>query len=90
MNKPSHARYAIPVLLLSAAMLTGCSFSASSRSSSGSSSEEDEKVVVQQAAPNYPEQLLQLDEAHDKKLISDKDYEAQRKKINDAMKKQNP
>jgi hypothetical protein len=42
---------------------------------------------VQQAAPNYPEQLLQLNEAHDKKLISDKDYQTQLQKINKAMNK---
>ena len=52
--------------------------------------EEDEKVVVHQAAPNYPQQLLQLDEAHEKKLISDKDYEVQKNKITEAMKKQKP
>ncbi len=88
MNTPSCTRYIVPALLLSTALLAGCSFSASSRSSSSSSSEDDEKIVVQQAAPNYPEQLLQLNEAHDKKLISDKDYEIQLKKIHEAMKKQ--
>jgi len=91
MNKPSRTRYVIPALLLSTAVLAGCSFSASSRSSSSSSSDDDEKTtVVQPAAPNYPEQLLQLNEAHDKKLISDKDYQTQLQKINDAMKKQKP
>ena len=87
MNKPSHVRYVISAILLSSSVLAGCSFSASSRSSSSSSSDDDEKTVVHQAAPNYPEQLLQLNEAHEKKLISDKDYQAQLKKINDAMKK---
>ena len=87
MNKPSRRRYVIPALLLSTAVLAGCSFSYSSKSSSSSSSDDDETTVVQQAAPNYPQQLLQLNEAHDKKLISDKDYQTQLKKINDAMKK---
>lgn len=89
MNKPSHVRYVIPALLLSAVVIAGCSFSASSKSSSSSSSSDDDEktTIVQQAAPNYPEQLLQLNEAHDKKLISDKDYQAQLQKINKAMNK---
>lgn len=88
MIKSSHARYAISATLLSVAMISGCSFSASSRSSSSSSSDDDnETTVIQQAAPNYPEQLLQLNEAHDKKLISDEDYQTQLKKINKAMNK---
>ena len=87
MNTSSRKRYFIPALLLSTAVMAGCSFSYSSKSSSSSSSDDDETTVVQQAAPNYPEQLLQLNEAHEKKLISDKDYQAQLKKINDAMKK---
>ncbi len=87
MNKPSHVRYVIPALLLSTAVMAGCSFSYSSKSSSSSSSDDDETTVVQQAAPNYPEQLLQLNEAHDKKLISDKDYQTQLQKINKAMNK---
>lgn len=85
MIKSSHARYAISATLLSVAMISGCSFSASSRSSS-SSSDDDETTVVQ-PAPNYPEQLLQLNEAHEKKLISDQDYQTQLKKINKAMNK---
>jgi hypothetical protein len=94
MNRPSLARYAMSAALLSTALLsttllsttlmTGCSFSASSRSSS--SSGDDDKTVVQQA-PNYPEQLLQLNEAHEKKLISDEDYQKQLKKIQKAMNK---
>lgn len=88
MTKSSHMRYAISATLLSVAMISGCSFSASSRSSSSSSSDDDkETTVIQQAAPNYPEQLLQLNEAHDKKLISDQDYQTQLKKINKAMNK---
>lgn len=86
MIKSSHARYAISATLLSVAMISGCSFSASSRSSSSSSSDDDETTVVQ-PAPNYPEQLLQLNEAHEKKLISDQDYQTQLKKINKAMNK---
>lgn len=85
MSRPSLARYAISAVLLSAALTTGCSFSASSRSSS-SSSDDDETTVVQQA-PNYPEQLLQLNEAHEKKLISDQDYQKQLKKIQKEMNK---
>lgn len=86
MSRPSLARYAISAVLLSAALTTGCSFSASSRSSSSSSGGDDDTTVVQQA-PNYPEQLLQLNEAHDKKLISDEDYQKQLKKIQKAMNK---
>lgn len=78
--------FAIPALLLSAALMTGCSFSASSRSSSSSSNDDDETTVVQQA-PNYPEQLLQLNEAHEKKLVSDEDYQKQLTKIQKAMNK---
>jgi hypothetical protein len=52
MTQPSSTRYAIPALLLSTALITGCSFSYSVKSSSSSSSEEEEKVVVHQAAPN--------------------------------------
>lgn len=84
--KKVSAGYAIPALLLSAALMAGCSFSASSRSSSSSSNDDDEATVVQQA-PNYPEQLLQLNEAHEKKLISDEDYQKQLTKIQKAMNK---
>lgn len=87
MNKPSHVRYVIPALLLSTAVMAGCSFSYSSKSSSSSSSDDDETTIVQQAAPDYPAQLLQLNEAHEKKLISDKDYQTQLQKINKAMNK---
>lgn len=89
MNKPSFFSYTIPAILLSSVVLAGCSFSASSRSSSSSSSSDDDEktVVVQQAAPNYPEQLLQLNEAHNKKLISDQEYQNQLQKINKAMNK---
>ena len=52
-----------------------------------SSSDDDETTTVVQQAPDYPEQLLQLNEAHEKKLISDSDYQAQLKKINKAMNK---
>lgn len=79
------SRCAIAACLLSAAVMAGCSISASSRSSSSSSSDDDDKTVVQ--APNYAEQLLQLDEAHQKKLISDEDYKQQHEKILKAMKK---
>lgn len=82
MIRPSLARYTISAVLLSTALIAGCS---SSRSSS-SSSADDEAVVVQQA-PNYPEQLLQLNEAHEKKLISDEDYQKQLTKIQKAMNK---
>ncbi len=87
MKKLPHARYAMSAILLSTALISGCSFSASSRSSSSSSSDDDETTTVVQQAPNYPEQLLQLNEAHEKKLISDEDYQAQLKKINKAMNK---
>jgi ABC-type oligopeptide transport system substrate-binding subunit len=82
MKKPLLSRCAIAACLISAAVLAGCS---SSRSSSSSSSDDDDKTVVQ--APNYAEQLLQLDEAHQKKLISDEDYNTQHEKILKAMKK---
>ena len=84
--KKMPAGFAIPALLLSAALMAGCSFSASSRSSSSSSNDDDETTVVQQA-PNYPEQLLQLNEAHEKKLVSDEDYQKQLTKIQKAMNK---
>ena len=84
MKKLPHTRYAMSAILLSTALISGCSFSASSRSSS---SDDDETTTVVQQAPNYPEQLLQLNEAHEKKLISDSDYQAQLKKINKAMNK---
>jgi hypothetical protein len=87
MKKLPHACYAMSAILLSTALISGCSFSASSRSSSSSSSDDDETTTVVQQAPNYPEQLLQLNEAHEKKLISDEDYQAQLKKINKAMNK---
>lgn len=87
MSKPSRTRYVIPALLLSTAVMAGCSFSASSKSSSSSSSDDDENTTVVQQAPNYPEQLLQLNEAHDKKLISDEDYQKQLTKIQKAMNK---
>jgi hypothetical protein len=86
MIRPSLARYAISAALLSTALMAGCSFSASSRSSSSSSGGDDDTTVVQQA-PNYPQQLLQLNEAHEKKLISDEDYQKQLKKIQKAMNK---
>jgi hypothetical protein len=85
MSKPSHTRYAILATLLSAALVAGCSFSRSS--SSSSHSDGDEKEDAQQIQQNYPEKLLQLNEAHDKKLISDEDYQKQLKKIQKAMNK---
>lgn len=84
MKKQPCTRYAISAVLLSVAVLAGCSCS---RSSSSSSSDDDESTTVVQQAPNYPEQLLQLNEAHDKKLISDEDYQKQLKKITEAMNK---
>ncbi|HSC75565.1 MAG TPA: hypothetical protein VLB90_04925 [Pseudomonadales bacterium] len=83
MKQLPYTRCAMSAVLLSVAVLAGCSCS---RSSSSSSSDDDESPMVVQA-PNYPEQLLQLNEAHEKKLISDEDYQKQLKKINKAMNK---
>ena len=82
MSGSPFARYAISALLMSAVLTAGCSFSRSSSSSS-----DDEDVTIVQPAPNYPEQLLQLKEAHDKKLISDEDYKKQQQKIHKEMNK---
>ncbi|MBK8287564.1 MAG: hypothetical protein IPK95_02115 [Cellvibrionales bacterium] len=48
MKKLPHTRYAMSAILLSTALISGCSFSASSRSSSSSSSDDDETTTVVQ------------------------------------------
>ncbi len=83
MTKWPQKGYAIAAILLSGAVLVGCSCSRSSSSSSHG----DEREDAQQIDRNYPQKLLQLNEAHEKKLISDEDYQKQLKKINKAMNK---
>jgi len=81
----SFSRYAVSTILVSTLLVSGCSFS---RSSSSSSSDDDEgQTVVVQQAPNYPQQMLQLNEAYEKKLISEQDYQKQRQKIQKEMNK---
>lgn len=63
-------------LMFSISLLGGCSCSSGG-------GDDDVKVIQQQS---YGQQLMDLDEAHKKGLMTDKEYEKSRKAIVDKMK----
>lgn len=70
-------RYTVSALLLGTSLLVGCSCSSGG-------GDDDVKVVQQQS---YGQQLIDLDAAHQKGLLTDKEYEKSRKAIVEKMKK---
>jgi len=68
-------RYTAFALVLSTSLLTGCS-------SSSGGGDDDVKVVQQQS---YGQQLMDLDAAYKKGLITEKEYKKSRKVIVEKM-----
>lgn len=70
-------RHTVYALLLGTSLITGCSCS------SPSSGDDDVKVIQQDS---YGQQLIDLDEAYKKGLLTEKEYQKSRKAIIDKMK----